>query len=261
MVIAYVAFKVGRATVTDTIDNEIKDVSNVLKYREHYTIYLPQKVKRIAKTRLIIFVIVLLVSLTSGILYYLQHSLINQRTLQQLQAGGILIIFSLLIVVGMWCYEKILSLMMKKGGYNDILIHQKLSAIVTSLGKKTQYLLKSYLCRQKFRTHKNPPVGLCVKEKCKNQRQLLKERFELYSKMVDSVLHFQWCSVCRKRAPFDEQLLHQSLHYEKNENISEEEEVKEKNRYLLKELERMCQWVERINPCNCSKRYWLESTK
>jgi hypothetical protein len=37
--------------------------------------------------------------------------------------------------------------MMRRGGYNDILIHKKLADIVTSFGKKTEFLLKSYLCR------------------------------------------------------------------------------------------------------------------
>lgn len=102
--LAYVAFKVGRATVADPIDNEVKNVSRVLKYRQHYTIYLPQKVKSIAKTRLIILVVVLMLSLAAGVLYYLQHNLIHERTLQELQAGGLFVGVILVIVVVMWCY-------------------------------------------------------------------------------------------------------------------------------------------------------------
>ena len=74
---AYVAFKVGRATVADPIDNEVKNISRVLKNREHYAIYLPQKVKSIAKVRLIIFITLVLLSLVGGILYYFQHNIVH----------------------------------------------------------------------------------------------------------------------------------------------------------------------------------------
>lgn len=33
IIVAYVAFKVGRATVTDPIDNEVQNIGKVLRYR------------------------------------------------------------------------------------------------------------------------------------------------------------------------------------------------------------------------------------
>ena len=90
---------------------------------------------------------------------------------------------------------------------------------------------------------------------------MLKQKVEIYSRMVDSVLNFEWCSICRKKIPFDEYLLFEGKMFEKQAGMGEEKEVGERNQYLLFELEHMTRWVQEISPCNCSKRYWLESTK
>jgi hypothetical protein len=136
-----------------------------------------------------------------------------------------------------------------------------MTRIVTSFGKKTEFLLKGHLCREKFLKRKNLPSGVCHKDNCKEFRGLLQRKADIYARMVDSALNFEWCSICRKRHPFDEYLPFEGRRYVKNEGLEEEKEAEERNQYLLQELERMVGWVQGVSPCNCSKRYWLDSTK
>ena len=136
-VIAYVAFKLGRATVTDPLDVEVKSINNALINRQHYTIYLPKKMKSLAKTRKYLFIATLVISIVIGILVQMKHQLLMKRTLQEKQIGGIVFVILVVIVVGMWVYQKFLGFMVKRGGFNDHLLHEKLNKIITSFGKKT----------------------------------------------------------------------------------------------------------------------------
>lgn len=80
--------------------------------------------------------------------------------------------------------------------------------ILNALGKKTELLLKGTLCKQMYLSKRNqkPLSTSCVKDKCKEYRRLLKQRAEDISRLVENVLNFEWCSVCKKKVPFDELL-------------------------------------------------------
>ena len=115
-------------------------------------------------------------TIPGGILYWLKHDLVVKRSVQEMMIGGIVIGIASISVILVWLYEKLLAFMMKRGGFNDHLLHQKLTKIIESFGKKTELLLKGFLCRDKFLKRKNAPTGLCTKDKCRQHRTLLKQR-------------------------------------------------------------------------------------
>lgn len=135
--IAFLAFKIGRATVTDPLDVEVKQMSQALTNRNHYTIYLPKKIKEITKLRKYILASILLLALPGGILYWLKHDLVVKRSVQETMIAGIAGGVASLAVVFFWLYEKFLGLMIRRGGFNDHLLHEKLTKIIDSFGKKT----------------------------------------------------------------------------------------------------------------------------
>ena len=49
--------------------------------------------------------------------------------------------------------------------------------------------------------------------------------------------------------------------YSKKETKNEDEEVSDRNLYLLDQIEKMAKWAKELGPCNCSMRYWDESKK
>lgn len=62
--------------------------------------------------------------------------------------------------------------------------------------------------------------------------------------MIDNVLNFEWCSVCKRRPPFDEFVDYRTNAYAKKEGQAEEAEVVERNSYLLEEVEKMAKWAK-----------------
>ena len=65
----------------------------------------------------------LIVSSAGGVLYWMKHEILMKRSKQELQIAGVSLGVLFLAVIGVWIYEKILGFMMKKGGFNDHLIH------------------------------------------------------------------------------------------------------------------------------------------
>ena len=53
-------------------------------------------------------------------------------------------------------------------------LHQKLTAIVSGVGAKTEALLKFNMCRQLYANRAKLPVGVCSRGGCQQERQLLR---------------------------------------------------------------------------------------
>jgi hypothetical protein len=117
------AFKLGRVSVTDPIDQDVRSISQSLTNRQHYTLYLPQKIKAIAKTRRNILVFFLVLSSSCIGVYFFQQQLSLHLTILELQIGGLILTIILGSAIVTWLYEKVLGLMMRRGGFNDQLIH------------------------------------------------------------------------------------------------------------------------------------------
>lgn len=82
LIIAYIGFKLGRATVTDPLDIEVKSINKGLTNRQHYTMYLPKKMKQLSKLRNYLCILLYLVCGIGGILFWMKNSILIKRTKQ-----------------------------------------------------------------------------------------------------------------------------------------------------------------------------------
>jgi hypothetical protein len=71
------------------------------------------------------------------------------------------------------------------------------------LGIKADGLLKLFLNKEMMIKSQRRPTGACLKQKCQDYRNLLREKSEGISAVVEDTLTFEWCSVCKKRLVFD----------------------------------------------------------
>jgi hypothetical protein len=72
-ILTYLAYRVGRSTVTDPLDNNVKDLSKAIKDRQHYLISLPQKMKNLARIRKIFFFGFIILTTAVGAIFYFKH--------------------------------------------------------------------------------------------------------------------------------------------------------------------------------------------
>lgn len=129
----------------------------------------------------------------------------------------VMIAIVLAITLGLlWAYELYLDYCLKKGRAKDLTINEQLYALQKELGPRAEGLLKIFLCKDTIVRYQSPHRGTCYKDKCKNYRQILKERVDKIEYLVSNALNFNWCNVCKRRLPFNEFLdfqpqLYQSL--------------------------------------------------
>ena len=93
-------------------------------------------------------------------------------------------------IVLLWFYQLVLKFQLSRGKYNDHHVMERLSTIVKMLGGKTELLLKYALCKDELLKIKQAPIGVCTREKCREHRELLKEKTSTISAMIDNVLNF-----------------------------------------------------------------------
>lgn len=94
------------------------------------------------------------------------------------------------VIVLLWFYQLVLKFQLSRGKYNDHHVMERLSTIVKMLGGKTELLLKYALCKDELLKIKQAPIGVCTREKCREHRELLKEKASTISVMIDNVLNF-----------------------------------------------------------------------
>lgn len=71
------------------------------------------------------------------------------------------------------------------------------------LGTKADQLLKLFLNKENIIKSQRKPTSGCIKQKCQDYRNLLKEKSQGISAIVEDTLMFEWCSVCKRRLIFD----------------------------------------------------------
>ena len=114
----------------------------------------------------------------------------------------IAIVFAISLIL-VWAYELYLDSCLKKGRAKDLTINEQLYSLQKQLGPRAEGLLKIFLCKDAVIRYQSPNRGTCYKEKCKNYRQILKERSEKIEFLVSNALNFNWCNVCKRRLPFN----------------------------------------------------------
>ena len=253
LLLAFSSFKLGKKTVTDPLEMEIKSAKKILETRQQYTEVLPERIKSI-RVKIVILIVLGLV----GVGGYFGAEQYRPDLLKALNLKILIFVGGALLatIVLMWFYQLVLKFQLSRGRYNDHHVMERLSTIVKMLGGKTELLLKYALCKDELLKIKQAPIGVCTREKCREHRELLKEKASIIAVMIDNVLNFEWCSVCKRRPPFDEFVDYRTNAYAKKEGQAEEAEVVDRNSYLLEEVEKMAKWAKEVGPCNCSMRYW-----
>jgi hypothetical protein len=187
IIIAYGAFKIGKLSVTDKIKDKVKQLDFILKNRETYTVVLPAKIKNLNRSKNILLILIVLFAIFLILLNQFTIKLPFKIKIEYLLIAEIL--FTLILFL-LWAYQAFLNLQLRKGAFNDHQIIVKLKELVELFGKKVEGLLKINLCRDKILSRKRNPVGVCSKDKCKNERELLKQKYINISTFVNSVLNF-----------------------------------------------------------------------
>ena len=109
---AYLACKVGRSSVIDKLDVAVSKIVVALKNRAEYSIYIPEKIKKIAKIKVILLVVFILYLCLWVFMYILYPKKLKKvKKLYIMFYGGIFLFLSLMA----WLYEFYLSSKLKKG--------------------------------------------------------------------------------------------------------------------------------------------------
>ena len=100
VLLAYAAFKMGRKTVLDPLEEDVKRIRNILKNRANYTVHIPQQIEKLRKIRyiaLIIFTAVLVLCL-----FYRRAKLLKKvgKVLEVVEIGMLMSVPILLL----WAY-------------------------------------------------------------------------------------------------------------------------------------------------------------
>ena len=164
-ILAYLAYRVGRSSVIDKLDVAVSKIVVALKNRAEYSIYLPEKIKKISKAKVILFVLFLLYLCLWFFMYILYPKKLKKvKKIHIMLYGGIFLFLSILV----WFYELYLSSKLKKGKTQDLLLNQSLYSLQQELGPRAEGLLKIFLCRDTVMKSKSSPRGICSKNVCKN---------------------------------------------------------------------------------------------
>jgi len=121
ILLAYIAFKVGRRSVIDPLEEDVKRIRSILENRSKYTIHLPNRIAKVARARKYIIALFLLLIVGAVLLRYKVSILKKVIKFRSIFKLAILACIALFIV---WTYEIILGLELKKGRTLDTRIRE-----------------------------------------------------------------------------------------------------------------------------------------
>lgn len=105
--IAYVSFKLGRASIISTLEQSVNKLSHILSTRADYTIFLPERIKNIAKIRKFILFVIIVSAAFWMIVYSFKIKSFRKVKLKYIIISAITMIIALTIF---WIYEIMLNL-------------------------------------------------------------------------------------------------------------------------------------------------------
>lgn len=160
ILLAFFSFKLGKKTVTDPLEMEIKSTKKILETRQQYTEVLPQRIKSIG-----LKIVMLLVLLLVGAATYFGVEQYKPDLLKKIDLKVLLFVGGALLtaLVLLWFYQLVLKLQLSRGRFNDHHVMERLSTIVKMLGGKTELLLKYALCKDELIKIKLAPIGVCTR--------------------------------------------------------------------------------------------------
>lgn len=144
MVIAILSFKLGRITVTDPLEKEVKEINYLLRNRQQYTEVVPKMIKSLTTKMIVLLVLLVLAAASYFIAREYRHEIALAIDINILQLAACIV---LAIVVLLWFYQLFLKFKIRRGNFNDHHTNKRLGSVVAMLGQKVELLLKYFLCK------------------------------------------------------------------------------------------------------------------
>ena len=121
MLLAYLAFKIGRRSVVDPLEEDVKRIRSILENRAKYSIQLPEKIARISRVKKVIIAVLLLLIVGSVMVRYKVSILKKVIKFSSIFKLGILTCIVLFLI---WTYEVILNMELQKGRALNLKINE-----------------------------------------------------------------------------------------------------------------------------------------
>lgn len=118
--LAYAAFKIGRMTIIDSMEQTVTKLWTILERRADYTIFIPERIKKVERARKILLLLLILSAAIWIVVYSLKIKTFRKTKLKYMVIYMLTLITSLVVV---WTYEVILNMRVKAGRSQDITIN------------------------------------------------------------------------------------------------------------------------------------------
>jgi hypothetical protein len=118
--IAYAAFKVGRMSIIDPLSQSVGKLWHILQTRADYTIYLPERIKKVARIRKILLFMLILSAALWLVVYSFKIKSFKKIKVKYMLLYGVTIVTALTLS---WIYEMILNVRVKEGKTEDMTIN------------------------------------------------------------------------------------------------------------------------------------------
>lgn len=160
LLLAIISFKLGKKSVVDPLEEEVKQMKFIMETREHYTVIIPNKIKSLS-TKVTLFFITLVI----GVIAYFAIDILRPEITRKIDINIFILAAAVvfLIILVLWLYQLFLKFKLSRGKFNDHYIIEKLGNIIKMLGTKAQTLLQYFLCKEAYNKYKARPVEGCTK--------------------------------------------------------------------------------------------------
>jgi hypothetical protein len=121
MLLAYLAFKIGRRSVVDPLEEDAKRIRSILENRAKYSIQLPEQIARVSRVKKLIIAVLILLIVGSVMVRYKVSILKKAIKFSSIFKLGIL---TLIVLFFVWTYEVILNMELQKGRALNLKINE-----------------------------------------------------------------------------------------------------------------------------------------
>jgi hypothetical protein len=118
--LGYAAFKIGRMTIIDSLEQSVTKLWTILTRRADYTIFIPERIKKVERARKIILFFLILSAAIWITAYSLKIKTFRKTKLKYVVIYMLTLTTSLAVI---WAYEVILNMRVKAGRSQDMTIN------------------------------------------------------------------------------------------------------------------------------------------
>jgi ABC-type multidrug transport system fused ATPase/permease subunit len=175
--IASLAFRLGRQSIIDRVEQDVRKLQKVLKNRSMYSLSMPKQLERLSSIKKVVMAAnLILFSAVSVKAMKIKIALLKSLHLTFLLQVFIVALFALLFI---WGYQLYLTSAIEKGRKISMLINEELYSLMQLVGSRGESIVRAHLCKEKYAKRQKHPVGVCFKEDCREARKYLKIKADL----------------------------------------------------------------------------------